>query len=78
MIYAIKTRNGQVYMRLRRNYGDMSALEEEDLSEPERNFRRERSGGNYGLGTKEMQVGCAAGCFFRVVLMLPGAGSSGV
>lgn len=27
MIYAIKTRNGQVYLRLKRNFGDMSALE---------------------------------------------------
>ncbi len=27
VIYAIKTRNGQVYLRLKRNFGDMSALE---------------------------------------------------
>ena len=30
VIYAIKTRNGEVYLRLRKNYGDMSALEEEE------------------------------------------------
>lgn len=27
VIYAIKTRNGDVYMRLKRNFGDMSALQ---------------------------------------------------
>ena len=26
-VYAIRTRNGQVYLRLQKNYGDMSALE---------------------------------------------------
>ena len=55
VIYAIKTRNGEVYLRLKRNYGDMSALEEEELTEAELQFRNERSGGNYGAGTKEMQ-----------------------
>jgi tetratricopeptide (TPR) repeat protein len=56
VIYAIKTRNGEVYMRLKKNYGDMSALEEEELTEAEKKFREERSGGNYGAGTKEMQA----------------------
>lgn len=28
VVYAIKTRNGQVYLRMQRKYGDMSALEE--------------------------------------------------
>lgn len=56
VIYAIKTRNGEVYLRLKRNYGDMSALEFEELSEAEKKFREERSGGNYGAGTKEMQA----------------------
>ena len=55
VIYAIKTRNGEVYLRLRKNYGDMSALEEEELTEAEKQFRSERAGGNYGTGTKEMQ-----------------------
>jgi tetratricopeptide (TPR) repeat protein len=55
VIYAIKTRNGEVYLRLRKNYGDMSALEEEELTEAEKQFRSERAGGNYGSGTKEMQ-----------------------
>ena len=55
VIYAIKTRNGDVYLQLKRNFGDMSALEEEKLSESEKMFKAERSGGNYGLGTKEIQ-----------------------
>lgn len=55
VIYAIKTRNGEVYLRLKKNYGDMSALEEPELTEAEKMFKAERSGGNYGLGTKEMQ-----------------------
>lgn len=55
VIYAIKTRNGEVYLRLKRNFGDMSALEEEELTEAEKQYKNERSGGNYGLGTKEMQ-----------------------
>lgn len=55
VIYAIKTRNGEVYLRLKRNYGDMSALEEEELTEAEMQFKNERAGGNYGAGTKEMQ-----------------------
>jgi hypothetical protein len=27
VVYAIKTRSGQVYLKLKKNYGDMSALE---------------------------------------------------
>ena len=30
-------------------------VQEEDLTEAEKRFRRERGGGNYGLGTKEVQ-----------------------
>lgn len=26
-MYAIKTRSGQIYMKLKKNYGDLSALE---------------------------------------------------
>ncbi len=60
VIYAIKTRNGDVYMQLKRNYGDMSALEQDELTEAEKMFKSERGGGNYGVGTKEMQVGVHA------------------
>lgn len=56
VMYAIKTRNGQVYLRMRKLYGDLSALEAEDLTEVEKMFRAERGGGNYGAGTKEKQA----------------------
>lgn len=56
VMYAIKTRNGQVYLQLQRKYGDMSALEDEVLTTAERQFRAERGGGNYGKGTKEVQA----------------------
>lgn len=56
VVYAIKTRNGDVYMKIRRNFGDMSALQEEELTDAEKQFKSERGGGNYGAGTKEMQA----------------------
>jgi hypothetical protein len=56
IMYAIRTRNGTVYMKLKRNFGDMKALQEEEIDEAERMARKERSGGNYGAGTKEMQA----------------------
>jgi hypothetical protein len=56
IMYAIRTRNGTVYLKLKRNFGDMSALKEEEIDEAEKQARRERSGGNYGAGTKEMQA----------------------
>jgi tetratricopeptide (TPR) repeat protein len=57
VMYAIKTRNaGKVYLQFERKYGDMSALEAEELSDAERRFKAERGGGNYGAGTKEMQA----------------------
>lgn len=55
VMYAIKTRNGQVYLRIEKKFGDLSALQEEELTEAEKQWRAERSGGNYGAGTKEMQ-----------------------
>ncbi|CAG9467690.1 unnamed protein product [Pedinophyceae sp. YPF-701] len=55
VMYAMKTRNGNVYMKVEKRFGDMSALEEEELTEAERQFRAERSGGNYGAGTQEIQ-----------------------
>ncbi|BDA41945.1 Protein MET1, chloroplastic [Coccomyxa sp. Obi] len=55
VMYAIKTRNGDVYLKLQRNYGDTSFLLEEELSDAEKRFKMERGGGNYGVGTKEMQ-----------------------
>ncbi len=34
IMYAIRTRNGTVYMKLRRNYGDMSALQASGCGAP--------------------------------------------
>ena len=33
-----------------------SAMQEEGMSDSEKQFRRERAGGNYGAGTKELQA----------------------
>mmetsp|Transcript_33746 Transcript_33746/g.80094 ORF Transcript_33746/g.80094 Transcript_33746/m.80094 type:complete len:339 (-) Transcript_33746:164-1180(-) len=55
VMYAIRTRNGEVYMNIKSNNGDLSVLEGEDLDEAEAMWRRERGGGNYGAGTMEMQ-----------------------
>ncbi|KAG1662769.1 hypothetical protein FOA52_006795 [Chlamydomonas sp. UWO 241] len=54
IMYAIRTRSGTVYLKFKRNFGDMSALEE-NTDASERGFKKERNGGNYGAGTKEIQ-----------------------
>lgn len=99
-MYAIRTRNGGVYMKFKKNFGDMSAFEvrtrrvcsrqltgllnpcpaeraspqshayissafqytaigilraQDDMDESEKLYRKERGGGNYGIGTKEVQ-----------------------
>ncbi|KAG2448984.1 hypothetical protein HYH02_005738 [Chlamydomonas schloesseri] len=56
IMYAIRTRSGTVYMKLKKNYGDLSALEEEGLDAAEKQWKKERAGGNYGAGTKEIQA----------------------
>lgn len=56
VMYAMRTRVGGIYMKFKRNNGDMSALQEEELTEAERMWRAERAGGNYGAGTKEVQT----------------------
>ncbi|GFH24842.1 uncharacterized protein HaLaN_22708 [Haematococcus lacustris] len=53
IMYAIRTRSGSVYMKIKRNFGDMTALE--DDVESEKQWKAERAGGNYGVGTKEVQ-----------------------
>lgn len=55
-IYAIKTRNGAVYLKLEKRNGDTSCFEEDDTSEAERMFKAERAGGNVGSGTREVQT----------------------
>lgn len=39
--------------------------QEEELTEAEKAFKAERGGGNYGAGTKEMQVRCFGCCCAR-------------
>ncbi|GFR39842.1 hypothetical protein Agub_g338 [Astrephomene gubernaculifera] len=56
IMYAIRTRSGTVYMKLKQNFGDLSALEEDGMDEVEKMWRKERAGGNYGAGTKEIQA----------------------
>ena len=55
IMYAIRTRNGTVYLKIKRNFGDMSNLQDEDLDAAEKQWKKERNGGNYGAGTKEIQ-----------------------
>ncbi|EEH55744.1 uncharacterized protein MICPUCDRAFT_34253 [Micromonas pusilla CCMP1545] len=53
IIYAMKNRNGDIYLQLRQMNGDLSALEQNEKSS---GFKNERAGGNYGAGTKEQQM----------------------
>lgn len=55
VMYSIKTRNGQVYLQLRSNGGDTSIMQEAE-TESSKQFKQERSGGDYGEGTREMQT----------------------
>eukprot|EP01023_Acetabularia_acetabulum_P018232 TRINITY_DN1920_c0_g1_i1.p1 TRINITY_DN1920_c0_g1~~TRINITY_DN1920_c0_g1_i1.p1 ORF type:complete len:361 (-),score=69.46 TRINITY_DN1920_c0_g1_i1:182-1171(-) len=56
VMYAIRTRNGDVYLKLQKMNGDLSALSgEEELTAAEKQWRGEQAGGNYGAGTREMQ-----------------------
>jgi len=55
VMYAMRTRNGNVYLKIEKRFGDMSALEEKELDEVEALWRKEKAGGNFGAGTKEMQ-----------------------
>jgi len=53
VMFAMKTRNGDVYMQFRKCNGDLTAIEavSEDAA-----HQRERNSGNYGEGTKELQL----------------------
>lgn len=52
VMYAIKNRNGDIYLKMLDMDGDVSALTAEKSSA----FKNERAGGNYGAGTKEQQM----------------------
>lgn len=53
VIYAMKNRNGDIYLEMKKMNGDISALEQNAKSS---GFKNERAGGNYGAGTKEQQM----------------------
>ena len=53
VIYAMKNRNGDIYLQMQKMNGDLSALEQNEKST---GFKSERAGGNYGSGTKEQQM----------------------
>lgn len=53
VIYAMKNRNGDIYLQMKKMNGDLSALEQNEKSS---GFKNERAGGNYGSGTKEQQL----------------------
>lgn len=55
VMYAIRTRNGGVYLKLQSNGGDTTVMQEKD-SDSAKQWKQERSGGDYGAGTKEMQT----------------------
>lgn len=52
-MYAMKTRNGDVYVKMLKRYGDMTPLDFSNIDDS--GFRSERAGGNYGAGTQEKQ-----------------------
>jgi len=56
VVYAMRTRNGNVYMKIKRNYGSEACFEEAEMTEAERLYKMEKAGGNYGAGSKEMQA----------------------
>ena len=53
--YAIRTRNGDVFFQLQSRGGDMSVFEKKKVDSTAAQFQAERAGGNYGIGTKELQ-----------------------
>jgi len=53
IMYAIRTRNGGLYFKFEKRDGDMSFLE---MDNKDREFKKERAGGNYGAGTREVQM----------------------
>ena len=53
VMYAIKNRNGDIYLKMTDMDGDLSALQQTEKSSA---FKSERAGGNYGAGTNEQQM----------------------
>lgn len=53
IMYAIRTRNGGLFFRFEKRDGDLGFLEQDNS---DKNFKSERNGGNYGVGTREVQM----------------------
>lgn len=53
IMYAIRTRNGGLFFQFEKRDGDMSFLE---MDNSDLDFKKERRGGNYGAGTREVQM----------------------
>lgn len=51
-MFAMKTRSGGIYLKFKKCYGDLTAIEDITVDE----HLRERNSGNYGAGTKEKQM----------------------
>ena len=54
-MFAIRTRNGNVYLKLEKRNGDTSCFDFDEIDAVAAAMKRERAGGNYGYGTKETQ-----------------------
>lgn len=55
-LYAIKTRNGEVYVKFQSRGGDLSVFDDSQLDKDQSKYWSERDGGNYGLSTKQWQA----------------------
>lgn len=55
VVYAIRTRNGDLYFQFMSRNGDMSCFQPLEDDDTTAMFKNERAGGNYGIGTKELQ-----------------------
>lgn len=55
VMFAIRTRNGNVYLKLEKRNGDTSCFDFDEIDAVAAAMKRERAGGNYGYGTKETQ-----------------------
>eukprot|EP00238_Polyblepharides_amylifera_P002337 CAMPEP_0196592878 /NCGR_PEP_ID=MMETSP1081-20130531/74099_1 /TAXON_ID=36882 /ORGANISM="Pyramimonas amylifera, Strain CCMP720" /LENGTH=340 /DNA_ID=CAMNT_0041916695 /DNA_START=91 /DNA_END=1113 /DNA_ORIENTATION=+ len=53
VMFAMKTRSGEVFLEMEKRNGDMAAFE---VLEKKSGFKTERNSGNYGSGTMEVQM----------------------
>eukprot|EP00241_Pyramimonas_parkeae_P006306 CAMPEP_0114246888 /NCGR_PEP_ID=MMETSP0058-20121206/12718_1 /TAXON_ID=36894 /ORGANISM="Pyramimonas parkeae, CCMP726" /LENGTH=414 /DNA_ID=CAMNT_0001360135 /DNA_START=49 /DNA_END=1295 /DNA_ORIENTATION=- len=55
VMYAVKTRSGDIFFELEKRGGDVSVFERA-AGDKKSGAQRERAGGNYGAGTQELQM----------------------